>query len=103
MPTASDPTGLHTRIRDAARERRDAVVELTGRLVGFDTTARGPEDPPREEAALQDCLATRLRAAGAGGGLLAAGRGVPGSERQVPADLPFDGRPQLIARFASPS
>jgi acetylornithine deacetylase len=103
MMTASDQTDLHTRIRDAAPERRDAVIELTARLVGFDTTARGPEDPPREEAALQDYLATRLRAAGAEVELLAAGPGVPGSERQVPADLPFDGRPQLIARFPSSS
>jgi acetylornithine deacetylase len=101
MTTASDRTDLQTRIREAARGRRDAVVELTSHLVGFDTTARGPEDPPREEAALQEHLAARLRAAGAEVELLAAGPGVPGSERQVPADLPFDGRPQLIARFLS--
>ena len=103
MTTADDRTDLQTRIRDAAWSRRDAVVELTSRLVGFDTTARGPEDPPRQEAALQDHLATRLRAAGAEVELLAAGPGVPGSERQVPADLSFDGRPQLVARFASSS
>ena len=101
MTTAADRAGLETQIREAARERRDAVVELTSRLVGFDTTARGPHDPPREEAALQDLLADRLRAAGAEVELLNAGPGVPGSERQVPADLPFDGRPQLVARFAS--
>jgi len=103
MATASERTDLQARIRAAALERRDAVVELTAALVGFDTTARGPEDPPREEAALQEYLAARLRAAGAEVELLTAGPGVPGSERQVPSELPFDGRPQLIARFTSQS
>jgi acetylornithine deacetylase len=45
--------------------RRDELVDLATHLIGFDTTSRDLEDPPREEADLQEYLAERLRTAGA--------------------------------------
>jgi acetylornithine deacetylase len=88
-----------TKIRAAAREREADLVALTTELIGFDTTARDLGDPARDERALQEHLAQRLRAAGAEVELVTYGPGVPGSERQVPPALDFTDRPQLIARF----
>ena len=87
-------------IVDEIDRRRDELVELASALIRFDTTAREPHDPPREEAALQSYLADRLRAAGAATDLWKpAPEDVAGS-RLVPPGLRFDGRPQLAARFA---
>jgi acetylornithine deacetylase len=87
-------------VRDAIRARREDLVELTRRLVAFDTTARTPTDPPRDEAALQAYLADRLRAAGAAVDVWEpAPEDLEGS-RQVRGGLSFDGRPQLVATFA---
>ena len=75
------------------------LVQLATDLIGFDTTARNPDDAPRDEAALQGYLAERLRRAGAAVELFEPTQAdVAG--RQVPFDLPFAGRPQLVARFA---
>lgn len=98
MVTATDTT---SRIRAAAADRANAVVRLASELIALDTTARDLSDPPRQEAALQAHLAARLRTAGASVQVLGVGPGVPGSERQVPATLSFEGRPQLIARFGA--
>ena len=87
------------RIRAAIEERRDELVALTTELVGFDTTARHPEDPPRQEAALQEHLAARLRAAGAEAEVWEPDPSVLDGSRQVPGGLGFDGRPQMAARF----
>src|ERR1700733_6162867 len=87
------------RIADAIEESRDELVELASALIRFDTTARDPGDPARDEAALQEHLAARLRAAGADVEVWE-----PRPEdvlgKQVPFALDFDGRPQLLARFA---
>ena len=87
------------RVVDAIAGRRDELVELASALIRFDTTARDPGDPARDEAALQAHLAGRLRAAGAEVEVWE-----PRPEdvlgRQVPFRLDFDGRPQLLARFA---
>jgi acetylornithine deacetylase len=87
------------RVVDAIAMRRDELVELTSALIRFDTTARDPGDPAREEAALQAHLAGRLTAAGAA---VEMWEPQPGDVlgRQVPFHLDFDGRPQLLARFA---
>ena len=45
--------------------QRDELVAFASALVEFDTTARDPGDPPRQEAALQEYLAERLRGTGA--------------------------------------
>jgi len=89
---------LETAVCDRIAEREDELVALASRLIGFDTTAREREDPPREEAELQDYLGDRLRAAGA-----AVEIWEPSSddvdERQVPGGIGFEGRPQLAAEF----
>jgi acetylornithine deacetylase len=76
---------------------REDLVALASALVGFDTTARNPGDPPRQEAALQEYLAARLQAIGADIDLFEpdaeALQGMP----LVPPGLDFAGRPQLIA------
>ena len=53
------------RVCDAIEAGRDALVELASELIAFDTTARDVGDPRRDEAALQEYLAARLRGAGA--------------------------------------
>jgi acetylornithine deacetylase len=92
-------TGHEQRVCDAIATRRDELVELASALIGFDTTARGPGDPPRQEAELQRYLAERLQQTVAAEIDLwepdaEALRGMP----LVPPGLDFNGRPQLIAR-----
>jgi acetylornithine deacetylase len=85
-------------VLEAVEERTDELVALASELIGFDTTARLPGDPARDEAALQDHLARRLRARGADVDVWEpAPADVHG--RQVPHALDFTGRPQLVARF----
>jgi len=53
-------------LADRVEARREDLVALACSLIGFDTTSRSSnEDPPREEAALQQSLADRLAAVGA--------------------------------------
>ena len=85
---------------DAIAERRDELIELASALVGFDTTARNPNDPPRDEAALQAYLADRLRVAGAEVDVWEPTAEEVESRPLVPPGLGFEGRPQLVARFA---
>ncbi|HEY3612368.1 MAG TPA: ArgE/DapE family deacylase [Gaiellales bacterium] len=87
------------RIADAIAGSRDELVELASELIRFDTTAREAGDPARDEAALQEHLAARLRAVGAE---VEVWEPRPEDVRgtQVPFALDFDGRPQLLARFA---
>jgi acetylornithine deacetylase len=84
---------------DEIASRSDELVQLTSDLVGFDTTARNPEDPPRQEAALQEHLAGRLRAAGAEIDLWEPSAEEMAGKPLVPPGLGFEGRPQLVARF----
>jgi hypothetical protein len=81
-------------------ERRDDLVALACELIGFDTTSRSSiEDPPREEAALQQALADRLAAAGAEIDLWEpAPEDVAGHPLSVEG-IGFTGRPQLAARL----
>ena len=89
---------LEQRVAAAIAESRDELVELASDLIRFDTTARDPGDPAREEAALQAHLAARLRTAGAEVDVWEPRpEDVRGS--QVPFELDFAGRPQLVARF----
>jgi len=90
---------LEQRVCDELDARREALVQLTSDLVAFDTTARNPGDPPRQEAALQAYLARRLAAAGAQTELFEPD---PSEFEGCPLYLPglgFEGRPQLVARF----
>jgi acetylornithine deacetylase len=94
--------GLSASERDVVDEverRRDDLVELASVLIGFDTTARGVGDPPRDEAALQQYLAERLRAAGAEVDVWEPSADEMAGKPLVPPGLRFEGRPQLSARF----
>ena len=88
---------LEKRLSEAVEARRNELVELCSELIGYNTSARDPGDPPGEEAALQARLAGRLRAAGVEVELWepkpAAAAGVT-----VPPGFRFEGRPQLLAR-----
>ncbi len=78
--------------------RREEIVALTRELIAFDTTSRaGIDEPAREEVALQQALADRLRAAGAEIDLWEpAPEDVTDHPLSV-AGIAFDGRPQLAA------
>lgn len=82
----------------AIDERASELVELASRLISFDTTARNVGDPPREEAALQDYLASRLADVGAEVDVWEPDAGALAGRPLVPPGLDFNGRPQLIAR-----
>ena len=91
-------SALEERLIAAVSEDEAGVVQLAADLIGFDTTARNPGDPARDEARLQDYLKARLEAVGAAADLWEpepTGRG----DRFVPDDLDFKGRPQLAARL----
>lgn len=91
---------LERRIVEEIGHRGDELVELASALIRFDTEARQPDDPPRQEAALQAYLAGRLGARGAEIDLWEPDREDVAGSRLVPAGgLGFEGRPQLAARF----
>jgi acetylornithine deacetylase len=81
--------------------RRGEVVALAAELISHNTTVRGePDEPARQERAVQELLAARLTEAGADVELWEPEPGALDEwRRQVPAGLGFAGRPQLIARF----
>src|ERR671935_261117 len=79
--------------------RSDDLVALASELIRFDTTARMPGEPAREEAQLQELLAGRLRSAGAEVDLWEPSADEMAGRPLVPPGLDFDGRPQLVARF----
>jgi len=87
------------KVVELVREGRDELIALVTQLVAFDTTARNVGDPARDEAALQEALAARLRAIGAEIDLWEPEPTGTGN-RFVPDDLDFKGRPQLAARLA---
>jgi acetylornithine deacetylase len=86
-------------IVEAIAARREDLVELATELIAFDTTARNVGDPPRDEAALQDHLASRLLEAGAEVEVWEPDPAELVGEPLVPDGLEFAGRPQLAARF----
>lgn len=91
--------GLEREVIDTIADSRDRLIELTSELIAFDTTAREATDPPREEYAMQQCLAERLRTAGAAIELWEPEASELGDGRQVPEGIGFEGRPQLAATF----
>src|SRR3954451_23189151 len=88
------------RLMDAVAERRDELVALACELIGYDTTSRSdPGAPARQEAALQEALADRLRACGAEIDLWEpTPEDVAGHPLSVQG-IGFAGRPQLAARL----
>jgi acetylornithine deacetylase len=85
------------RVCDAVAERREELVGLASDLIRFDTTARDPGDPPRQERALQEHLTARLERAGAEIDLWEPDAESLSGKPLVPPGLDFAGRPQLIA------
>ena len=83
---------------EIARRRSD-LVELAADLIAFDTTAREPGGPARDEAALQQYIAGRLQTAGAETEVWEPEPGDVAGSRLAPAGLDFVGRPQLAARL----
>jgi acetylornithine deacetylase len=83
----------------AITARRDELIELASALIRFDTTARLPGDPARDEAALQTLLAERLERSGAHIDLWEPSEEEMRGRPYVPEGLDFDGRPQLTATF----
>jgi acetylornithine deacetylase len=83
---------------DEIASRGDELVALASELIGFDTTAREVGEPARDEAALQEHLAARLRAVGADVDVWEPDAQALQGRPLVPPGLDFAGRPQLIAR-----
>ncbi|MGH2896137.1 MAG: M20 family metallopeptidase, partial [Solirubrobacteraceae bacterium] len=92
-------TDLERSVCDAIAAGRDDLVKLASALIAYDTTAREVGDPPRQEAALQEHLAQRLRDGGAVIDLFEPEAGELAGAPLVPEGLDFAGRPQLIATF----
>jgi acetylornithine deacetylase len=92
-----DPT--EQRVVEEIAGRRDELVALASELIAFDTTARHPEDPPRQEAELQGYLAERLARRGAAVDVWEPAPEDVAGTRQVVPGLGFEGRPQLAATF----
>lgn len=99
--TASKSTRnpLEERVVTAIEDGTDELVRLASDLIAFDTTARLPGDPPRQERNLQEYLRDRLLELGAVVDLWEPEPTAP-DDPFVPGGLTFDGRPQLLARLA---
>ncbi len=93
---------LEERVVAAVREGEAELVGLVSDLVRFDTTARNPGDPPRQEAELQEYLRRRLAALGADTDVWEPPPTGTGN-RVVPDGLDFTGRPQLAAHLRGAS
>ncbi|MBD0290684.1 MAG: ArgE/DapE family deacylase [Thermoleophilia bacterium] len=95
-------TEAERRVLEEIARRKEDLVRLLADLVAFDTTARAaPDEPARDEAALQEYLARRLRRAGADIDLWEpTSEDVAGSRLTPREGIAFEGRPQLAARFA---
>jgi acetylornithine deacetylase len=97
----TDPLSAQERdVCEAVAAAEDELVELVRRLVGFDTTTHTAGAGPREEAALQAYVAERLRAAGGSVRVWEPEPTLVEGHRMIPEGFTFDGRPQLVARFA---
>lgn len=92
-------SALEDRVVEEIQGCRDELVALTSELIAYDTTARSPGDPARDEAVLQRALESRLLAIGAETDLWEADSPGAGNPLGIPADLDFAGRPQLAARI----
>ncbi len=85
------------RVCEHIAEHQSELVELAADLIAYDTTAREPGDPPRQESELQNHLAAILEATGADIDLFEPDEAEMAGRPLVPPGLDFKGRPQLIA------
>jgi acetylornithine deacetylase len=97
--TELDPAARELVDRTAAR--RDDIAALACDLIRFDTQSRpSPDSPPRQERALQEFLADRLRRAGAEAEVWEPSPSdVRGHPLEPAGGIGFEGRPQMAARF----
>jgi acetylornithine deacetylase len=96
-----DLSPLERSVTDAVARRRDDLVALLCDLVRFDTRAPDAGSVPRDEAALQDYVAARIRAAGLGVRVWEPeAADLPPSRYPIPEGHDFRGRPQLVATAA---
>lgn len=79
--------------------RQDELVRLASDLIAFDTTARDPDDPPRQERELQEYLGQRLGGAGAEVEIFEPQASQFEGKPLYNPGMGFEGRPQLVARF----
>jgi acetylornithine deacetylase len=91
---------LEQRVCAAIAGRKTELVELLRALIGFDTTTHVAGAAPRQEAALQSYLAERLHAAGAAVEVSKPDPALVAGHPMIPDGFTFEGRPQLVARFA---
>jgi acetylornithine deacetylase len=89
------------RVCAAIAEREDELVELLRDLIRFDTTTHVAGAAAREEAALQAYLAERLLAVGASVEVSEPDPALVAAHPMIPDGFTFEGRPQLVARFAA--
>jgi len=93
-------SAVEQRVMAEIEQRADELVTLTAELIGFDTTTReGLGAAPRQEVALQQYLAVRLRKAGATVEVWEPRLEDFRGDRQIPPGLSFEGYPQLLARW----
>ena len=91
-------TPLERAVVAELERRRDDLVELLCDLVAYDTRAPDPDYAPRDEAALQEYVAGRMRAAGLAVRVWEPEPAdLPPNRYAIPAGHHFRGRPQLVA------
>jgi acetylornithine deacetylase len=93
-------TETEQRVCDEIARREADLVALLQTLIRFDTTTYRVGAAPRDEAALQAFLASRLRRAGAVVELAEPDSEQLAGHPYIPDGFDFAGRPQLVARFA---
>jgi acetylornithine deacetylase len=94
----SELTPLERRVTDEVARRADDLTGLLSELVAFDTRTPEREYAPRDEAALQEYVAVRLRASGLAVRIWEPEAAeLPRSRYPIPEGHHFRGRPQLIA------
>lgn len=93
----TETTRIEERVLERIRDGRDSLLGLLTELIAWDTTARGPGEPARDEARLQETVARRLRSLGADVDMWEPEGFRAGESPLIPYDLDFDGRPQLAA------
>jgi acetylornithine deacetylase len=98
--SSSRLTASEAEVVEAVAARRGELVELVRALVGFDTQTHHV-DEPRQEAALQQYLSSRLTNAGFSVDIWEPERGsLPADRLKLGPNFHFDGRPQLLARLS---
>jgi acetylornithine deacetylase len=91
-------TPLERRVTEEVERRRGELCDLLRELVAFDTRAPDPDLAPRDEAALQEYVAARMRAAGLAVRVWEPEPAdLPRSRYAIPPGHHFRGRPQLVA------